>query len=144
MADVSPIVSVADTRNINIKDIMFPKSKTGYPVGNMTGKDTKDFVSILEKSISPRGIETIQPTIKPINGDNAFNVDLKRFKAIRQDISVVLPAIQYFKAPKSELGVFNKSEPPQNDVIPTGKSDMPIPITTQEATTGEIIFFQYL
>ena len=79
-AEVSPIVSVAETRKISVTEIIAFRLNSGLK-GISLGKAIMDVPCSAEKSTTPIAIATIYPTTSPNNTESCFR---HRRKMLRQ------------------------------------------------------------
>ena len=82
-------------------------------------------------------IATTYPTTKPANTDNCFKYPLAKMFHARHTANVIVPNNKFLAEPKSS------TYPPPKDLAPTVNKEYPIAVTTDAATIGEMIFFQY-
>ena len=136
-AEVSPIVSVADTKKIRITEIIafaWNSGRNGRIEGNaITAVPFSD-----EKSTTPIHTAAIYPANSPKRTESCLKYDFANMLNNRQQSNVNTPKIQFVAEPNSLLPL-----PPPNEDAPTESSEKPIAVTTLAATIGVIILVQY-
>ena len=99
-AEVSPMVSAADTRKIIQADMMAPAWNSGIK-GSMVGKAMIPPDMIRLKSTFPRKMAITYPTISPARTESCFKYPFARIFHKRQVSSVTVPNIRFSAEPKS-------------------------------------------
>ena len=98
-ADVSPIVSAAETINIIHTDIIAFILNSGV-TGKIVGNAIIPLDKIPDKSTIPKQSDTTYPTNNPNNTDNCFQNDFAKILNKRQATNVIVPTIIFCREPK--------------------------------------------
>lgn len=102
MAVVSPIVSVAETRNITTTDKIAPKWNSGIK-GKILGRDIIPPANNPDKSTIPIIAESMYPTIRPNSMESCFQKDLAKMLNKMLLSSVTNPIKRLVDDPKESL-----------------------------------------
>ena len=136
-AEVSPIVSVAETKKIKITEKIALALNSGLK-GINEGTATIEVPESEEKSTTPIITATIYPTISPNKTESCLKYDFAKILKIIHESNVIVPRIQFVAEPKFSLPL-----PPPKELAPTERREKPMEVTTLAATIGDISLIQY-
>ncbi len=136
-ADVSPMVSVADTRKMSVTDTMAPRSNSGANGMSCGSANSCRFANPL-KSTAPTTTAHAYPMTRPNRTDSCFVFPFASTWNTRHDTSEMVPSSRFCGEPKSAAPL-----PPPNEDAPTPSSEKPMDVTTTAATMGEMMRRQY-
>ncbi len=136
-AEVSPIVSVAETKKIKITEKIALALNSGLK-GINEGTATIEVPESEEKSTTPINTATIYPTISPNKTESCLKYDFAKILKIIHESNVIVPRIQFVAEPKFSLPL-----PPPKELAPTERREKPMEVTTLAATIGDISLIQY-
>ena len=102
IADVSPIVSAAETKNITITDRIGPILNSGVNI-RKSGIDVILLPLTYDKSTIPRLTATIYPTIIATRTESAFRYPFIETIHMIETRSVIVPTIRFSGEPKSSV-----------------------------------------
>ena len=136
-AEVSPIVSVAETKKIKITEKIALALNSGLK-GINEGTAIIEVPESEEKSTTPINTATIYPTISPNKTESCLKYDFAKILKIIHESNVIVPRIQFVAEPKFSLPL-----PPPKELAPTERREKPMEVTTLAATIGDISLIQY-
>ena len=136
-AEVSPIVSVAETKKIKITEKIALALNSGLK-GINEGTAIIEVPESEEKSTTPIITATIYPTISPNKTESCLKYDFAKILKIIHESNVIVPRIQFVAEPKFSLPL-----PPPKELAPTERREKPMEVTTLAATIGDISLIQY-
>ena len=136
-AEVSPIVSVADTRKISVTDTIAPRLNSGVNGMSCGSANSSMFWKPL-KSTAPATTAHAYPMTRPNSTESCLVLPFASTWNTRHETSEMVPSSRFCGDPKSAA-----PEPPPNEEAPTPKSEKPMDVTTTAATMGDMMRRQY-